>query len=131
MTDLEGNGDRVTAAVWEKLSEVLDPCSMHNGTRLSFVDLGMVSAIEVEPGGHARIRLLLDDPVCLYMVDIISSIREAALSVSDVTTVDVEIIGDELWSPDRLTTETKLKMDRWRIAREARLELKARPARQR
>jgi metal-sulfur cluster biosynthetic enzyme len=125
MTYPQSNDDPVTAAIWEKLAVVLDPCSMHNGTRLSFVDLGMVSTIEVEPDGHARIRMLLDDPVCFYMVDIISSVRNAALSVSGIKSVDVEIIGDQLWSPDRLTTETKLKMDRWRVARENRLEIKA------
>jgi metal-sulfur cluster biosynthetic enzyme len=88
----------------------------------------MVHSIEAGPHGHVRVRLLLDDPLCLYLVDILTSVQEAALRADGVRSADVEIIGDELWSPDRLTEETRAKMNRWRIAREGRTPLSLTPA---
>ena len=103
--------------VLEQLGTVIDPCSRHNGTWLSFVDLGMVEEVVDEGGGTVRVRMLLDDPVCLFMVDIQSEIRQAAEAVAGVETVTIEIIGDELWTQDRLTPETKEKIARWQAVR--------------
>lgn len=121
--------DLRVAAVWRALAGVLDPCSVHNGTRLSFVDLGMVEAVHIDDRGEAQIQLLLDDPVCIYLVDILTSVRDAALAVDGVNAVDVHIIGDELWSPDRLTPETQRKMRDWEAARQGRRQLSLTPVR--
>lgn len=110
--------------VLEQLGTVIDPCSRHNGTWLSFVDLGMVEGVIDEGDGRVRVRMLLDDPVCLFMVDIQSEVRQAAESVPGVESVAIEIIGDQLWTQDRLTPETKEKIARWqqiRAERAARL----------
>ncbi|WP_406462401.1 iron-sulfur cluster assembly protein [Streptomyces sp. NBC_01622] len=117
----------VLRAVWAKLGEVLDPCSVHNGTRLSFVDLGMVHGVVVDDTGRAVVRLLLDDPVCIYLVDIMTSVRDAVLGVEGITGVEVDIVGEELWSPDRMTAETTAKMQRWRVVREGRTALPLTP----
>jgi metal-sulfur cluster biosynthetic enzyme len=114
-------GNSVVMSVRESLAAVLDPCSVHNGTRLSFVDLGMVESVTLVSPGRIQVRLLLDDPVCLYLVDIIRSVSEAALSVDQVNQVDVEIVGDGMWSPDLISAEAKEKMAGWREARRVRL----------
>jgi metal-sulfur cluster biosynthetic enzyme len=103
--------------VLEKLGTVIDPCSRHNGTWLSFVDLGMVEEVVDDGAGAIRVRMLLDDPVCLFMVDIQSEVRKAAESVAGVESVAIEIIGDQLWTQDRLTPETKAKIARWQAIR--------------
>jgi len=115
--------DVAADAIRDELTHVLDPCSVHNGTRLSFVDLGMVHSIDVDAGGHAIVRMLLDDPVCMYLVDIMTSVRDAALGADGINSVDVEIVGDEFWTPDRLTADTVAKMNRWQVARESRRSL--------
>lgn len=112
-------------AIRERLATVLDPCSVHNGTRMSFVDLGMIDAVDVSPEGDARVRLVIDDPVCIYMVDILTSVRDAVLEVPGVRTADVEIDGGEVWTPDRLTVEARARMERWRIERARRLPMLA------
>ena len=109
--------DQITA----ELGQVLDPCSRFNGTRLSFVDLGMIESIDLVKPGHVVIRLLLDDPICLYLVEIHENVRQAAMRVDGVDHVDVEIVGDQLWSPERMTAETTEKMRRWREIRMRRL----------
>ena len=108
---------RLRALITEQLAGVIDPCSRFNGTRLSFVDLGMVDSIDVTAPGRVRVRLLLDDPICTYMVEIHQTVREAVLQVEGIEHVDVEIVGDRLWAPDRMTAETTEKMRRWREIR--------------
>lgn len=112
----------ITDRVFAELRTVIDPCARHNGTRLTFVDLGMVEEVVDKGGGVVLVRLLLDDPVCLFMVDIQAEVRQAALRVSGVEAVEIEIIGDQLWTQDRLTDETKAKMARWRVIRVERAE---------
>jgi metal-sulfur cluster biosynthetic enzyme len=86
--------------VREALACVLDPCSVFNGTRLNFVDLGMVQRIDVGAGGEVVVRLLLDDPVCLYVAQIHEEVRRAALAVAGVSEVTIEFSGDEIWTED-------------------------------
>lgn len=119
----------VLAVVRDRVSEVLDPCSVHNGTRLTFADLGMIDDVSVDDAGTARIRLVLDDPLCVYMVEIITGLRAAALSVDGIAEARVEIAGDELWTPDRLPARTLERMDQWRQVRERRWSLPITPVR--
>jgi metal-sulfur cluster biosynthetic enzyme len=51
------------------------------------------------------------------MVDIHTEVRAAALEVPGVEQVDIEVVADELWTPERMTPETIAKMDRWRELR--------------
>lgn len=108
--------------VFEQLKTVIDPCARHNGTQLSFVDLGMVEEVVDRGDGVVGVRMLLDDPVCLFMVDIQAEVRQAALRVEGVETVEIEIIGDRLWTQDRQTAETKAKIARWQAIRAERMK---------
>jgi metal-sulfur cluster biosynthetic enzyme len=94
----------------QALGEVLDPCSVFNGSRLSFLDLGMVDSVEFSEPGRVTIRLLLDDPVCLYVAQIHDQIRQAALSVDGVEEVTVEFSGEAIWTEERATPETRRKI---------------------
>jgi metal-sulfur cluster biosynthetic enzyme len=115
----------VADSVFEQLGTVIDPCARHNGTRLSFVDLGMVEEVVDKGDGVVLVRMLLDDPVCLFIVDIQAEVREAALRVEGVREVEIEIIGDRLWTQDRQTEETKAKIARWREIRAERRAARA------
>jgi len=99
-------------AVAEAIGEVLDPCSRFLGSNISFADLGMIDAIEVTPDGVVRLTLLLDDPTCLYIVEIEHGLRTAAMSVPGVTDVDISIRWDELWTPERMSPRAQARMPR-------------------
>lgn len=107
------------AAVLDQLADVLDPCSIHNGTRLSFIDLGMVDDVSVDDHGHATVRLLLDDPVCMYLVDIMLGVQQAAERADGVLSASVEIVGD-VWSPDQMPAQTRVKIEHWQQVRAGR-----------
>ena len=96
----------VTAeAVREAVAAVIDPCSRFIGSNMGFGELGMIDAVEVTDEGEAHISLLLDDPTCLYMVEIERSVRLAALSVPGVTAAVVSVRWDE-----RATEEARTKL---------------------
>jgi metal-sulfur cluster biosynthetic enzyme len=99
-------------AIWNALDGVIDPCSRFNGTYLSFVALGMIDEVRADDDGSTHVRLLLDDPTCLYMVEIHHEVREAVLGVAGVTGVEISVRGDELWDSTRLTPAARTVLGR-------------------
>ena len=69
----------------DSVGNVLDPCGRINGTQLSLAALGMVDDVSVGVDGRVDVRLLLDDPVCIYTPEIVEAVRNAALKVPGVT----------------------------------------------
>jgi metal-sulfur cluster biosynthetic enzyme len=103
----------------EAIQGVVDPCSRFNGTFLSFVDLGMIDAIEIGEDGRVLIRLLLDDPLCPYMPDIRTELRQAVLAVPGVNDLELRLRGDEIWTEDRMTDSAREKLRGLRERRRA------------
>jgi ATP-binding protein involved in chromosome partitioning len=68
----------------ERLDQVLDP-----ELGASIVELGMVGAIEVDAGGLARIEVALTTAGCPLRAQIERDVREAALSIEAVTSVEL------------------------------------------
>ena len=103
--------------VWSALDHVLDPCSRFNGTRLSLVALGMVDEITVSEDGAAQISLLLDDPTCLYLVEIHREVIAAANSVPGITAATVSLRSDIFWGRERMTDVAQRQLEHRRPAR--------------
>lgn len=112
-----GTHEDVAGRLRASLATVKDPCSVHNGTNLTFTDLGMIEDVTLDDEGNALVSLVIDDPVCVYMVEIMSSLRTAGLAVEGVTSVDVEILGEQLWTPDRMTPQATELTAHWEQAR--------------
>lgn len=113
--------DELDALVRARVATVLDPCGVRNGTRLSFVELGMYDGVEQIAPGRIRVRMLLDDPVCMYMSEIQRSVRDAVLGIDGVQHVEVSFVGDRFWTTDLLTPQTQERMARWRLVRQRRM----------
>jgi metal-sulfur cluster biosynthetic enzyme len=94
-------------SVQTALAGVVDPCSRFIGSNLSFAELGMIDSVEANAEGDVAITLLLDDPTCLYMVEIEHSLRHAALAVPGVQSVAVTVRWDELWTEERATEQAR------------------------
>ena len=120
MAEVPAGEQDVEAAVLAKVSAVVDPCGRVNGTGLTLGDLGMVDRVEVTATGHVLVRLLLDDPLCFYMVDIHHEVAAAARAVDGVADVAIEHSTDRLWDPDRMSADAVRRARRWRDQRIAR-----------
>jgi metal-sulfur cluster biosynthetic enzyme len=95
--------------VYAALATVYDTCSLFNGTRLDIVEMGLVHDVEQE-GGKVRVRLLLTDPMCLYLFEMRSQIIEALSRLPGVETVDVEPVAGKLWWPERMAPEARERL---------------------
>jgi metal-sulfur cluster biosynthetic enzyme len=108
--------------IFEALSSVYDTCSIFNGTRLDIVEMGLVHDVE-QDNGNVRIRLLLTDPMCLYLFEMRSQIIDVLSALPGVEFVEVEPVSGRLWWPERMTPEARERLERRRRARLAQLGL--------
>jgi metal-sulfur cluster biosynthetic enzyme len=93
---------RATARdVVRALETVQDPCSVAMQSPMNLVHMGLVEAVEVVDGA-VRIELLLTDPMCFFFKDILESVQDAVRPVPGVSTVDVRLSHNELWTRDRI-----------------------------
>jgi metal-sulfur cluster biosynthetic enzyme len=112
--------------IYRALATVHDTCSVFNGTNLDIVEMGLVHDVE-QDGGTVRVRLLLTDPMCLYLFEMRSQIIAALEPLPGVEAVEVEPVAGELWWPERMTPAARERLDRLRAARRQRLGISARP----
>lgn len=99
--------DDLREPVLAALAGVVDPCSRFMGSNLGFSELGMIDSVEASADGDVSITLLLDDPTCLYMVEIERSLRLAAEAVPGVRSATVSVRWDELWTEERASPEAQ------------------------
>ena len=108
--------------IFEALTSVYDTCSLFNGTRLDIVEMGLVHDVE-QNQGNVRVRLLLTDPMCLYLFEMRSQIIDVLSALPGVESVEVEPVSGKLWWPERMTPEARERLERRRRARLAQLGL--------
>jgi metal-sulfur cluster biosynthetic enzyme len=102
--------------VYAALATVYDTCSLFNGTRLDIVEMGLVDAVEHE-GSTVRVRLLLTDPMCLYLFEMRSQIIEAVSRLPGVENVEVEPVAGKLWWPERMAPDARERLETLRRRR--------------
>jgi metal-sulfur cluster biosynthetic enzyme len=108
--------------VYAALATVYDTCSVFNGTRLDIVEMGLVHDVARE-GGTVRVRLLLTDPMCLYLFEMRSQIIDALSGLPGVDAVEVEPVAGRLWWPERMTPEARERLETLRRRRLEELRL--------
>jgi metal-sulfur cluster biosynthetic enzyme len=108
--------------IYAVLATVYDTCSLFNGTRLDIVEMGLVHDVQQE-GGSVRVRLLLTDPMCLYLFEMRSQIIEALSDLPGVEAVEVEPVAGKLWWPERMAPEARARLETFRRGRLQKLGL--------
>jgi metal-sulfur cluster biosynthetic enzyme len=91
------------------IASVVDPCSRLHGTDLSLIDLGMVESVAVD-GGQVSVDLLLDDPLCIYTYVIQGELRDAICALPGVATVEITVLPDARWSPERVVPGARARL---------------------
>jgi metal-sulfur cluster biosynthetic enzyme len=110
--------------IYAALATVFDTCSVFNGTRLDIVEMGLVHDVEQE-GTTVRVRLLLTDPMCLYLFEMRSQIIEALSDLPGVEAVEVQPVAGKLWWPERMAPEARERLETFRRERLKKLPLAA------
>jgi metal-sulfur cluster biosynthetic enzyme len=123
---------RVTSEqVLEALQSCYDPCCKERG--VSVVELGLIQDVQVAENGHdVRVELLLTSGWCPFSTHLLQMIDQNLHAIDGVGEVDVEIVWNTVWTPERMSASARQKltlpMAQLLPLRQRRLEREAREA---
>ncbi|HBA85347.1 MAG TPA: hypothetical protein DCZ95_14770 [Verrucomicrobia bacterium] len=100
-----GEGTLTEETAMEMLRFVFDPELQAN-----IVDLGLVYGVDVKPGGDVLVRMTLTSPACPYGPTLLYQVRQALKAIKGVKEVDVQLVWDPPWGPDKMTEEIRLEL---------------------
>ena len=90
--------------VLDALSSVIDP-----EIGLNVVELGLIYEVVIT-SEKVKIRMTLTAPACPLASLIVQQAREKVESITGVKNVEVELVFNPPWTPERLSEEAKKKL---------------------
>jgi metal-sulfur cluster biosynthetic enzyme len=104
------------------LDECYDPCCQDR--KISVVDMGLIESIEIR-GRQVRVEMVLTTGWCPFVARLLDMIEEKVGELPAVDAVDVEVVWDPAWTPERMSEEAReklrLPLEKLSPLREARL----------
>ncbi len=90
----------------EALKQVIDPELFIN-----IVDLGLICAVNVEPGdddqSSVSVDMTMTSPACPAGPQLLSQSKEAVARLEGVCDVEIKLVMDPPWTPDRMTEDAR------------------------
>jgi metal-sulfur cluster biosynthetic enzyme len=94
-------------AVMRALDNCYDPCCRER--RISVVDMGLVESIEVRDGS-VGVALILTSGWCPFAARLLEMVKEEVGALPGVDEVDVEVVWDPTWTPERMSAGAREKL---------------------
>ncbi len=76
----------------------------------NIVDVGLVYEITPRAGGDVEIRMTLTDPACPHAAVLLEQVRRAVGSRPGVRHVEVALVFEPRWTPERMTEALRVKL---------------------
>ena len=76
---------------------------------ISLVDLGLIYDVQVDKD-KVHIKMTLTTPACPMHSYMVHDVREKVKTLKDVKEVNVELVWDPPWTPDRMSKEAKKRL---------------------
>ncbi|MDP5273019.1 metal-sulfur cluster assembly factor [Chengkuizengella axinellae] len=95
----------LTDQIYDKLRTVIDP-----ELNINVVDLGLIYEIEITKLNDVYIQMTLTTPGCPLHDSITSGVEAAVVSLDGVNRVEVDLVWDPPWSPDKMSQEALKKL---------------------
>ena len=117
-------GDASTSreAVIRALDNCYDPCCRDR--KISVVDMGLIESITIR-GRKVRIEMVLTTGWCPFASRLLEMIEEEVGGLAEVDNVEVEVVWDPTWTPERMSGSAReklaLPLEKLAPLREARL----------
>jgi metal-sulfur cluster biosynthetic enzyme len=109
-------------AVIGALDNCFDPCCQER--RISVVDMGLIESIEIL-GREVKVEMVLTTGWCPFASRLLEMVEEEVGALPGVETVDVEVVWDPTWTPERMSAgareKLRLPLEKLEPLREARL----------
>ena len=117
-------GDASTSreAVIRALDSCYDPCCRDR--KISVVDMGLIEFMAIR-GRKVRIEMVLTTGWCPFASRLLEMIEEEVGGLAEVDNVEVEVVWDPTWTPERMSGSAReklaLPLEKLAPLREARL----------
>ena len=109
-------------AVIGALDNCFDPCCRER--RISVVDMGLIESIEIL-GREVKVEMVLTTGWCPFASRLLEMVEEEVGALPGVEAVDVEVVWDPTWTPERMSAgareKLRLPLEKLEPLREARL----------
>ena len=106
-TKLEGKSDKADEIqIIDALMEVKDP-----EIPVNIYDLGLIYSIERHRGGDVDITMSLTAPGCPVAGEMPGQVAEKVAELDNVGLVQVTLVWDPPWGPERMSEDAKLALD--------------------
>lgn len=89
----------------EKLKDVYDP-----EIPVNIYDLGLIYNVDIDENNKASIIMTLTAPGCPVADMLVEDVRQAALSVENIETADVDLVFDPPWDKSMMSEEARLEL---------------------
>ena len=100
--------ERITADLIAALKTVYDP-----EIPVDIYELGLVYRVELDDDRKLTIDMTLTAPGCPVAGEMPSWVENAARSVEGILDVDVNMVFDPPWGPDRMSEEAQVALNWW------------------
>ena len=91
--------------VIEQLKTIFDP-----EIPVNIYDLGLIYKLEISTNNYVRILMTLTAPNCPVADSLPEEVMEKVREVEGVTSVEVNLTFDPVWSQDNLSDEARLEL---------------------
>lgn len=96
--------ENIKDRVIEKLKQCHDP-----EIPVNIYDLGLIYDVK-EEGGNVIIKMTLTSISCPVGPLIVESVKEKIEQVNGVKSVDIELVFDPPWTPEKMSEEAKIEL---------------------
>ncbi len=93
-------------ALIEAIATVYDP-----EIPVNIYELGLIYTVEIADDGAVRVEMTLTAPGCPSAQELPEQVQQAVLTLSGVTSCQVDTVWDPPWDPTRMTEEARLQLN--------------------
>lgn len=104
----EAETERLTSDIVAALKTVYDP-----EIPADIYELGLIYKVDIKDDRSVDVDMTLTTPNCPAAAELPIMVENAVASVPGVGPVQVKVIWDPPWSPDRMSDEARLVLNMW------------------
>ena len=77
---------------------------------LNIIDIGLVYTTAIDESGAVKVQMTLTSPGCPSGAEIMQDAKEVVESMEGVTSVEVELVWEPYWTPEKMDPRVKTFM---------------------
>ena len=100
--------ERMGTGIVAALKTVFDP-----EIPADIYELGLIYKVDIKDNRAVDVEMTLTSPSCPSAAELPTLVENAVASVPGVGVVNVSIVWEPVWMPDRMTDEARLVLNMW------------------